>query len=470
MRIRSMAAVAGAVLCLSGCAQTTVDGRATSMLFNPERVGGLPVGEGPSGPRPNAPQPVGTVENTDGGAMDQLAMLAVNDIQDFWEKNFDKYLSGDFTPIDTFVSYDSTDPDSPVVCQSDTYGLAGAFYCIGDKLIAWDRGQALPVAAEFFGDMGVVGVIAHEYGHALQRMAGLIAEGTPVLVAEQQADCFAGVYLRSVAAGQSPRFTLSTGEGLNRVLAGVIYLRDPLTADAAGDPHGSALDRISAFQMGFSGGADQCAAIDVDEIVKRQGDLPQHMVFDEDGEPVLDSMIDEPTLETLMNVLSGIFKPTDSPALSTDSAGCGVAAEPTSYCADDNTIHVDMPELQAAAEPKNEEEDRVLVQGDNTAISMVTSRYALAVQQERGVSLDTPVAALRTACLTGVAQGRMTEEDGSELVLTAGDADEAVAGLLSNGVVASDVNGRPAPAGFTRILAYRLGLSSEADECFERFE
>ena len=469
MRIRVTAAIACAVLCLSGCAPTTLDGRATSMLFNPERVGGLPVGEGPSGPRPDAPPPVGTVENSDGGPIDRLVLLALNDIQEFWQENYDKYFSGGFAPIDTFVSYDSTDPDGPSVCDIETYGLAGAFFCIADELIAWDSVRAMPVAAEFFGEMGVVGVIAHEYGHALQRMAGLIAEGTPVLVAEQQADCFAGVYLRSVAAGQSPRFVLSTGEGLNRVLAGVIYLRDPLITGVALDPHGSALDRISAFQMGFTGSADQCAGIDVDEIAKRQGDLPQHMTFDEYGEPVLDSTIDEATVETLMTVLTGIFRPSEAPTLSTDPAGCGVPAEPASYCPADNTIHVDMPALQVAGEPKNEEEDQVLVQGDNTALSMVTSRYALAVQQKRGVALDTPVAALRTACLTGVAQGQMTQESGTDFVLSPGDADEAVAGLLTNGVVASDVNGRPAPAGFTRILAYRLGLSSDVDQCFERF-
>jgi hypothetical protein len=184
---------------------------------------------------------------------------------------------------------------------------------------------------------------------------------------------------------------------------------------------------------------------------------------------VLDSVIDEAALETLLTVLTGIFQPSDAPALSTDPAGCGIPAEPTSYCPADNTIHVDMPALQAAGEPKNEEEDQVLVQGDNTALSMVTSRYALAVQRERQVPLDTPVAALRTACLTGAAQGQMTQESGTDYVLSPGDADEAVAGLLTNGIVASDVNGRPAPAGFTRILAYRLGLSSEVDECFERF-
>ncbi len=49
---------------------------------------------------------------------------------------------------------------------------------------------------------------------------------------------------------------------------------------AAGDAHGSALDRISAFQIGFSGNADQCAAINMDEIKKRQGDLPQFLSYD----------------------------------------------------------------------------------------------------------------------------------------------------------------------------------------------
>jgi hypothetical protein len=99
----------------------------------------------------------------------------------------------------------------------------------------------------------------------------------------------------------------------------------------------------------------------------------------------------------------------------------------------------------------------------------VTSRYALAIQRERGVQLDTPVAALRTACLTGMAQGQMTGENGADFVLSPGDTDEAVAALLTQPLVASDVNGEPAPAGFTRILAYRLGLSSDSEECFQRF-
>jgi predicted metalloprotease len=466
--MRSVIAAACTIVLVTSCGSTVLDGRATSMLFNPERVGGLPVSEVPSGPRPDAPQPDGVVENTDDGDIDRLALLAVNDIEEFWEKNYAAYLPGDFEPVETLVSYDSTDPSGPPVCGADAYEVPNAMYCYKLNVMAWDRGVFMPVGSEYFSDMGVVGVIAHEYGHALQWMAGLADLDTDVLVREQQADCFAGVYLRSVAAGDSPRFTLSTGDGLNRVLAGVIYIRDRLDAGPTGDPHGSALDRVSAFQMGFSGSADQCAAIDMDEIDERRGDLPQQLGYDIFETQVLDSPIDEDTLSQLMDVLTDTFQPADPPTLSVEQNEWASAAteQPTAYCPETNTIYVDLPALREVGAPKTEEEDEVLLQGDNTALSMVTSRYALAVEHERGVRLDTPVAALRTACLTGVAQGQMTDGD---FVLSPGDTDEAVAGLLTNGVAASDVNGTPAPAGFTRILAYRLGLSSDAEECFQRF-
>jgi hypothetical protein len=120
-----------------------------------------------------------------------------------------------------------------------------------------------------------------------------------------------------------------------------------------------------------------------------------------------------------------------------------------------------------------DESSYVLLQGDNTALSVFTSRYALTVQHDKGLPLDTAVTALRTACLTGVAQRAMSTPidtaSGQQLVLTAGDLDEATAGLLTNGLVASDVNGSIAPAGFTRIMAYRSGLLGTAGQCYQRF-
>jgi hypothetical protein len=43
--------------------------------------------------------------------------------------------------------------------------------------------------------------------------------------------------------------------------------------------------------------------------------------------------------------------------------------------------------------------------------------------------------------------------------------DEAVAGLLTNGMV----DGSTVPAGFTRIEAFRNGLSSTQEQCFDLY-
>lgn len=116
-----------------------------------------------------------------------------------------------------------------------------------------------------------------------------------------------------------------------------------------------------------------------------------------------------------------------------------------------------------------------LASGDNVAYSVLVSRYMQAIQHERGgVALDNAEAALRTACLTGVATVKMSKQvttpDGATIALTAGDVDEAVSGLLTNGLAASDVNGESVPSGFSRIDAFRVGVLGDANRCFARFQ
>jgi len=476
--IKIALSIACAAVLMAGCSATVLEGRALTMLYDPNRAGGLPATDGPSGPRDTAPKPTGTVENTDNGEIDRLALLGINDIEDFWKKNYSESLPGDFKPVGTLVSYDSDDPSSPSACGEKLYKLVNAFYCPPKNLMAWDRGVLFPTASRYFGKMSVVSVLAHEYGHALQRMSGIADDDTPGLVMEQQADCFAGTYVRYVAEGRSPRFTLSTTDGLDHVLAGAIELRDPTptTSDESStDPHGNALDRVSAFQIGFESGAEQCSKIDMNEIKERQGDLPQSLQVDTQGNVETGQInIDKEMLTNLMELLGKIFNPAKPPTLSTDAANCPDAqtTKPATYCPSNNTIYVDMPalkEMGAAAD----ESQKVLLKGDNTAISIVTSRYALAVQHERGLPIDTPVSALRAACLTGFAQRQMAEpislSSGNTLVLTAGDVDEAISGLLTNGQVASDKNGKSVASGFTRIIAYRSGLFGDVDKCLQRF-
>ena len=172
-----------------------------------------------------------------------------------------------------------------------------------------------------------------------------------------------------------------------------------------------------------------------------------------------------------------LFTPENPPELSFEAADCPDArpSPPVSFCPATNTIAVDLPELEAmGAQP--ETEDAVgLATGDNTAYSVLVSRYMQAIQHEHGgVALDNAEAALRTACLTGVATAKLSKDsttpDGNTITLTAGDVDEAVSGILTNGLVASDVNGESVPSGFSRIDAFRVGVLGDQERCFKRFD
>ncbi len=224
--------------------------------------------------------------------------------------------------------------------------------------------------------------------------------------------------------------------------------------------------------MGFTSGASECGKIDMDEVGKRRGDLPLTLPSDgADDTSSGDAEVTEDVVTSLVSVLGEVFQPSEAPKVSFDAPDCTDAqpSPPASYCPESNTIFVDIDALSEMGKPADRE-DYTLLQGDNSALSVVTSRYALAVQHERGEPLDTAAAALRTACLTGVAQSAMAANKSLALVLTAGDLDEAVAGLLTNGLVASNVNGETVPAGFTRIVAFRSGLGGDEDLCYKRFK
>ena len=472
--LRAAIACAAAALAVAGCT-TLVEGRALSMLNDPFRVGDLPAADGPSGPRPNAPDPTGTVVNTHNGPIDKLALLSVNDIEEYWKGAYRDSLKGSFKPVDKLISYDSHDPNSPVICRRKTYKFVNAFFNSRCNLIAWDRGVLFPLAERYFGEMSITGVLAHEFGHALQRMAKLVSASDPTIVLEQQADCFSGVYLYWVASGKSSRFTLSTGDGLDHVLAGLITMRDPVEDRERDNEHGSALDRVSAFQMGFSTGAPACAAINMREVEQRRGDLPKILRTEDTGETETGEVpVNEDILSTLMEVMGQVFSPKQPPTLSYQPADCpdAKASPPASYCPATNTIVVDLPALAAMAKVGGREQHE-LPQGDDTALSIVMSRYALAVQHERGLPMQSPWTALRTACLTGYTHRKMAEPidipSHKQLLLSAGDLDKAVSGLLTNHMVASDADGATVPAGFTRIAAFRAGVTGKVDACYSRY-
>ena len=463
-------------LLLAACT-TTLQGKAVSVFDDPFSVAGMPATDGPTGLRDDAAGPSRVVLGTDDGEIDELARQAVSDIEEYWEGAYSDTFDGEFIPVEALISWDANGFDGQF-CDADTYGLVNAAFCYDDETIGWDRGELLPALRDANGEMGVTMVLAHEYGHAVQRKGGLTKRGTPTLLSEQQADCFAGSYMRWVAEGSSPRFTLSTGEGLNNVLAAVIAFRDPLLSEgdpeAGVDEHGSAFERLSAFQIGFTDGPSACASIDMREIGQRRGDLPVLLPGDQTGELA----ITEESVRSIVDAMGILFEPAKPPELSFDaSQECPDArlSPPASYCPATNTIIVDMDELEVMGAQADGEVAGGLASGDNTAYSVLVSRYMQAIQQEHGgVALDNAVAALRTACLTGVATTKMSKEvttpDGNTIALTAGDVDEAVSGILKNGLVASDVNGESVPSGFSRIDAFRVGVLGDTERCFKRFQ
>ncbi len=472
---RLLVAACASVL-LAGCG-TAVSGRAVSVLEDPFKVGGLEAVDGPTGLRPDAKPASREVAHSDGGEADKLAGQSVSDLEEFWKFAYPDTFDGDLKPVSALISWDS-DSRGGMFCDETTEGLVNAGFCEPDNTIGWDRGVLMPTLRKAYGDMAITMVLAHEYGHALQKQATLNPKGVPSLVAEQQADCLAGVYMRWVAEGKSPRFTLSTGDGLNNLLAAMISFRDPVPTEndyyGSGDEHGSAFERISAFQFGFTDGAAACAGITLKEIKERRGDLPVELPANQSGElPVT-----EASAKSLVDALNIIFAPKDPPALSFDATGSSTCPDarpspPVSYCPASNTISVDLPGLQKIGAP-SEDSNGAPLQGDNTAYSALTSRYMMALERQHGgVALDTAEAGLRTACLTGVATARLsknvTTADGNTVALTAGDIDEAVSGLLTNGLVAGDVNGEPVPAGFSRIDAFRVGVLGDEERCYKRF-
>ncbi|WP_433663361.1 metallopeptidase [Nocardia sp. CA-128927] len=467
-------ALFGAVL--AGCGKG-VDGPPAPKAPSAEtvwEVAGSMTATGPNGPRKGVPDAPLQAINGDGGKYDKLALNSISDLQEFWTAAYPKNFPGTFTPVSIFDSWDAAAPRKQAIqfCGESTYHVVNAAYCSLDHTIGWDRGVLLPAVVAKFGEMAVVMVLAHEYGHAIQGQARLAGMRTPTLVLEQQADCLAGVFLRHVAEGDSAHFTLNTTDGLNAVLGATVAIRDQDPSDPK-NAHGSAFERVTAVQIGYSDGAQGCKSITTQQIAQRRGTLP---VSFQPGEEFAQLPVTAESLNSLSQALSTIFPTSRKPQF--DYAGvvknCSnvTATEPVSYCPTANKIGTDVPALAKRGAPANGEEDPLsaAVNGDYNAFVIFVSRYVLAVQNDRKLGLTgAETAGLRTACLSGVVTTKLSEPR-SDPRLSAGDLDEAVSELLSEGLAASDVNGKVVPSGYQRVEAFRTGVLEGEQACLSRYK
>ncbi len=178
----------------------------------------------------NAPGPAVSVDVEAASPVNFVAEQAATDVEQFWSQR----IPAGFAPPKGYAALPGPVPGD--VCLSQ---LSIARFCSG--AIAWDVPDLEQMDAAG-GALAVAAIMAHEIGHQIQASRDLPAS-------ELGADCLAGVYLASVADGQSPRLS-GTPEEID---ASVIATLSTTAPDVIPN-------RIAAFQAGRGGTADSCLA------------------------------------------------------------------------------------------------------------------------------------------------------------------------------------------------------------------
>lgn len=407
------------------------------------------------------------VEGSSEGRYGRDMRAAIADVDAFWRRAYPGTFGDRYRTVQGGL-YAVTDRDRRVPCTESAADVEGnAFYCPSEDVVAWDADDLIPHMVETYGPLGLGLVIAHEWGHAVQSRAGE-SEQAPVLVLEQQADCYAGAWVADVRRGGDRRYFVVNDRTLDLALAGFLELRDtPGTTRADAGAHGTAFDRIRAFQEGVEGGPSTCGYT-ADDLAPRLVDLPFTDQADLDSGGNLDLQdafdltvadLEDFWTEAWSSVGGdGRFDAPEVKVFSTkDRPRCdrpvGLSKE-VFYCADTNVLAVQEDGLVTELHARI---------GDYALGEVVGSGYSLAAMQQLGILDRDAASRTRTAdCLAGVWSASVfsRNRESAQLQLSPGDLDEAVSALLST---AEHREG--SGSGADRVAAYRDGFMDGADAC-----
>ncbi len=418
---------------------------------------------------------VGTPTDCGDEEFDDIVCDAIESVQTFWIDVYPEVFDDDYQPIEGgFHPYTSQSDQPPCGNPPPDYEdiAQNAFYCPSADLIAWDNESLIPQLFEQFGPFTLGIVFAHEFGHAIQSRVDFQA---PTVIEENQADCYAGAWVGAVSAGDAPNFDV-TAEDLDLAVAGFLTLADaPGTSERDPLAHGSAFDRVNAFQDGIDNGAAKCAGYTLDTVditqmefmgedLANQGNLP----LDETLELVIVDLEDFwgtafPEEFDAEWVPISNFVPYDGEVDALTCGGTDVDPEfalgNVWYCLDDDYIAWDEPGLFV---PVIEEI------GDFAVGMLIASQYARAAGIRLGIEEFDAATLLQIDCLSGAWAGnaahREPEDSVSGLSLSPGDLDEAIVAFLVFGS-ASDPGVDSGNRVFERVDAFRQGFLDGIQTC-----
>jgi predicted metalloprotease len=426
----------------------------------------------PTGSTTTSPlEPAETTTTTPGVpvTLDDIAAIAMESIDDFWQREYPDTIGGSYSTIADLIAVTSNS-DSLSCAGEDVTGLllagsGNALYCPDGDYIAYDAEGLIPTLFDEIGDTAVLVVLAHEWGHAIAARAGF--DG-PTIGLEQQADCFAGAWVADVDAGTNPVLTLDHGD-LDEALTGLLEFRDPPGFDPQSEgAHGSAFQRIEAFRQGFEDGATACLDLHTrPPIVEgtdaiRSGDLPFETLIPFTLEALDQFWIDEQ--ENLGGPAYEAFE-TESFRGSRSVPRCdGLTDDQIAghvvYCEPSGSVLWDVALLE-----------KLYRDGDFTVSALIGNAWSAGVLDRLGVEADARTLGLAADCLTGSWAawfGRTgVDFEDEPIVLAAGDLDEAViAFLVSSGTAGADeMFDESMTSAFERTSAFQNGFENGSDTC-----
>ncbi|MBO3749524.1 neutral zinc metallopeptidase [Streptosporangiaceae bacterium NEAU-GS5] len=173
---------------------------------------------------------------------------AVKITDGFWKAHWSDYFTGHYVKPKVFGSY-SKHGKNPPKCGGEKLEYNNAYYCEDGKYVAWDRDFLADGYKK--GDAWVYLIIAHEWGHAI---ADQLDEKLKAKANELQADCLAGATLYGAADDGTLEF--DNGD-VAEIKASFKAIGDDKPWTKPGD-HGTAAQRLAAFDKGHDGGVAAC--------------------------------------------------------------------------------------------------------------------------------------------------------------------------------------------------------------------